>query len=195
MTLVNPKVDLQQIRKRVLHSQLLALDMQAQALTSMASEHEGGLNLGANPEIAVIVGQVKDISEVARKFVHEVAVLSREEIVARLEALQATAISATNLSQVAYDHAQIVADRRLDVTLADNLTADEEPTRLPVAPTESRLLFARAGMCCHMAEMDLNQSFKIQVRAICDLALELAFTAAAQVGSEFPSDSNYWVHV
>jgi hypothetical protein len=194
LTLANPKVDLQQIRKRVLHSQVLAIDMQAQALNSMASETEGGLNLGANPEIAVIVGQVKDISEVARKFVHEVAVLNQEEIVARLEALQATAISATNLSQVAYDHAQIVADRRLDFTLSDNLTAEEEPTELPVAPTQTRHLLARAGMCCHMAEMDLNQAFKIQVRAICDLALELAFAAAAQVGSEFPSDANYWAH-
>ncbi|MBN8662830.1 MAG: hypothetical protein J0M35_20855 [Candidatus Obscuribacter phosphatis] len=78
--MITDKIDLQQIRKSVLRSQLLALESQAQAIYYLGTEHRQGIDLGRNPEIYLVVQDVKDIAQTARATVDEAKNLSGEEI-------------------------------------------------------------------------------------------------------------------
>lgn len=179
--MITDKIDLQQIRKSVLRSQLLALESQAQAIYYLGTEHREGIDLGRNPEIYLVVQDVKDIAQTAKATVDEAKNLSGEEILSRLQGLQTVAQSVVERAEEAYRHMAADADRRL-----------EEHLKVPEAPEDRHHLKARAYMSCHSAETDQHLTFKIQVRAICDLALELAFTAAAESGHDYPRDAKYW---
>lgn len=187
------KIDLQQIRKSVLRSQLLALESQAQAIYYLGTEHRLGLDLGRNPEIYLVVQDVKDVAASARTIVDEARTVKAEEMTQRLTALQTLAHDVVKRTEEACRHAEVEADQRLEDNLADNLDKDENPSELPEVPTDVKHLKARAGIACHCAETDQHLTFKLQVRAICDLALELAFNAAAEAGLEYPRDSSYWL--
>jgi len=186
------KIDLQQIRKSVLRSQLLALEAQAQAIYYLGTEHREGIDLGRNPEIYLTVQSVKDLAASARKTTEDAKDLTPADVLDRLKALQALAHSAIDRSEEVYRHIQQDADARLDANLADNLDKDENPTEMPEVPADTPHLKARAGLACHSAEMEQHQTFKLQIKAICDLALELAFTAAVEAGHDYPQDENYW---
>lgn len=190
--MISNKIDLQLIRKSVLRSQILALESQAQAIYYLGTEHREGLDLGRNPEIYLVVQDVKDMADTARKTVDEIKSLDAETILARLQGLQTLAHSVVQRAEEAYRHMEVDADKRLNEHLSDNLDADENPTELPEVPEDKRHLQARASMACHSAETDQHLTFKIQVRAICDLSLELAFTAAAESGHDYPKDEKYW---
>ncbi len=190
--MITDKIDLQQIRKSVLRSQLLALESQAQAIYYLGTEHRQGIDLGRNPEIYLVVQDVKDIAQTARATVDEAKNLSGEEILARLQGLQTIAHSVVARAEEAYQHMATDADRRLDEHLSDNLDKGEKASELPEVPEDKRHLRARAYMACHCAETDQHLTFKIQVRAICDLALELAFTAAAESRHDYLRDTKYW---
>ncbi|MBI5175954.1 MAG: hypothetical protein SFV17_11715 [Candidatus Obscuribacter sp.] len=190
--MLTAKVDLQQIRKSVLRSQMLALESQAQAIYYLGTEHRAGIDLGRNPEIYLIVQDVKDIADTARKTTEDAKSLTPEEVLSRLQGLQSLAHSVVARAEEAYRHIQVDSDARLEENLAENLDKGENPTEMPEVPADTRHLKARAGMACHSAEIDQHLTFKLQVRAICDLALELSFTAAAEAGHDYPQDEGYW---
>lgn len=190
--MLQPKIDLQQIRKNVLHSQMLALEAQAQAIYYLGTEHREGIDLGRNPEIYLIVQDTKDIAKTAKATVDEAKSLEADVVLSRLKALQDLANSVVNRAEEAYRHIQVDSDARLQQSLDKNLDKDENPTEMPEVPADTKHLAARASIACHSAELDQHQGFKIQVRAICDLALELSFTAAAEAGHDYPRDESYW---
>lgn len=186
------KVDLQLIRKSVLHSQLLALESQAQAIYYLTTEHRDGIDLGNNPQIYLIVQQVKDVAATAKIIVKEAKTAKAEEMLGKLQALQTLANTVVQRTEAVCLHAQVDADKRLERSLAENLGEGESRSPLPELPTDVKHLQARADIACYGAENNQHQTFKIQVRAICDLALELCFTAAAEAGHDYPSDTGYW---
>ena len=186
------KVDLQQIRKTVLRSQLLALDAQAQAIYYLGTEHFDGIDLGRNPEIYLTVQAVKDVAANARVIVDEAKTLSAADVLSKLQALQALANSVVARTEEACAHAQADADKRLAETLEQTPNKGENASEVPLVPTVTKHLKARAGIACHSAVLDQHQTFMVQARAICDLSLELSFTAATEAGHDYPSDPSYW---
>ncbi len=186
------KVDLQQIRKTVLRSQLLALDAQAQAIYYLGTEHFDGIDLGRNPEIYLTVQAVKDVAANARTFVEQAKTLSAADVLSKLQELQALASSVVARTEEACAHAQADADKRLADTLGQTLNQGENASEVPLVPTDTKHLKARAGIACHSAELDQHQTFMVQARAICDLSLELSFTAATEAGHSYPADPSYW---
>ena len=186
------KVDLQQIRKTVLRSQLLTLDAQAQAIYYLGTEHFDGIDLGHNPEIYLTVQAVKDVAANARTIVDEAKTLSAADLLTKLQALQTLANSVVARTEEACAHAQSSADKRLAETLDHNLSKGENASEVPLVPDNTKHLKARAGIACHSAELDQHQTFMVQARAICDVSLELSFTAATEAGHDYPSDPSYW---
>ena len=148
------KVDLQQIRKTVLRSQLLALDAQAQAIYYLGTEHFDGIDLGRNPEIYLTVQAVKDVAANARTIVDQAKSLSAADVLSKLQALQALANSVVARTEEACAHAQADADKRLAETLGHTLNQGENASEVPLVPTDTKHLKARAGIACHSAELD-----------------------------------------
>jgi predicted ATP-dependent protease len=186
------KINLQQIRKTVLRSQLMALESQSRAIYLLGTEHHNGIDLGVNPQILLIVGNVKDIADTARLLVDEVKKMNAEDVLTRLKALQDKANEVVLRCNETYSEMLGDAKHRLDVNVHDNLRPCECQGEVPAVPDCTRLLRARAGMSCYNAELEQHETFKIQVKSICDLALELAFNAAAEAGHQYPSDHRYW---
>jgi len=135
---------------------------------------------------------VKDVAATAKIIVDQAKSNKAEEMLGKLQALQTLANSVVERTEAVCLQAQVDADGRLERSLADNLGKDEERSQLPELPTDPKHLQARADIACYGAENNQHQTFKIQVRAICDLALELCFTAAAEAGHDYPSDTGYW---
>lgn len=190
--MLKDKVDLQQIRKTVLRSQLMALEAQAQAIYHLGVEHFDGIDLGGNSEIYLTVQAVKDVASNARTIVDQAKIMSAADVLSKLEALQALANSVVSRIEKACADAEAAADKRLAETLEHSLNKGENAVEVPLVPTDTRHLKARAGIACHSAELDQHQTFMVQARAICDLSLELSFTAATESGHDYPSDTSYW---
>lgn len=182
------KINLQQIRKSVLRSQLMALEMQSRAIYQLGTEHHNGVDLGVNPQILLIVGNVKDIADSARQLVDEAGKLPASDILKRLQSLQDRANEVVLRCNETYSEMQRDAKHRLDMNVHDNVECECGENQ----PDCLRTLRARAGMSCYNAELNQHETFKVQVKSICDLALELAFNAAAEAGHEYPSDHKYW---
>lgn len=185
------KINLQQIRKTVLHSQLLALESQSRAIYLLGTEHHDGIDLGVNPQILLIVGHVRDIADTARHLVDHVKSIPADQVLSQLKALQDKANEVVLRCNETYSEMLTDARHRLDQNVHDNLRPCECQDGQP-EPNCTRLLRARAGMSCYNAELAQHETFKVQVKSICDLALELAFNAAAEAGHEYPSDHRYW---
>ena len=54
---------------------------------------------------------------------------------------------------------------------SENLNPGESTTELPQLPADAKHLQAGADIACHRVEIDQHDTFKLQVLAICDLAL------------------------
>ncbi|MBS1994640.1 MAG: hypothetical protein JSS83_29210 [Cyanobacteria bacterium SZAS LIN-3] len=186
------KIDLQLIRKSVLRSQLLALESQAQAIYYLTTEHQDGVDLGRNPLIYLIVQQVKDVAATAKVIVEEAKTIEHDAMIGRLQALQTLATATVQRAEDVVRQGHLDADRRLEKSVTENLNPGESTTELPQLPADAKHLQAGADIACHRVEIDQHDTFKLQVRAICDLALELTFTAAVEAGHQYPSDKNYW---
>jgi hypothetical protein len=185
-------IDLQLIRKSVLRSQLLALEAQAQAIYYLTTEHQDGIDLGNNPLIYMVVQQVKDLAATAKVIVDEAKTIEPEAMAGRLQGLQTLAAATVLRAEEIVRSNRIDADKRLQKSVEENLQPGEGTSALPELPTDQKHLQAGADIACHRAQIDQHDTFKLQVRAICDLALELTFTAAAEAGHKYPSDKGYW---
>jgi len=188
----NFEINLQLIRKSVMHSQLLALQAQAQAIYYLNTEHQNGIDLGRSPLVLITVQHVKDVADSAKSLAQEAKSISGELMFGRLKALQDLAQSCVERAEEVCRHGTVDASRRLDQSLVDNLDGGESVSQVPEVPHDAKHLQLRADIACHGAETHQFETFKLQVRAICDLALELSFSAAAEAGHSYPSDSSYW---
>lgn len=180
-TIFSAKADLQQIRRSALSSQLLALKAQARAIKSIGVEHADGLDLADNVEVDWLVKNAQDFSDSAlnraKEFEHADAGDTAKALETLLLTCQDIESRVGNMNTLRHEHAH---ERMVDAINAlfggePPAASDEDPV-----PSGSKQLEQRAHMSCFSAESEQYSTFGMQVLAVCHLAMEIAFNAAAQ---------------
>lgn len=180
-TIFSAKADLQQIRRSALSSQLLALKAQARAIKSIGVEHANGLDLADNVEVDWLVRNAQDFSESALRHAREFAHADADSKAKSLETLLLTCqdieTRVGNMNSLRHEQAHERMVEAIDALFGGEPPAasDDDPV-----PSGSKQLEQRAHMSCFSAESEQYSTFGLQVLAVCHLAMEIAFNAAAE---------------
>ncbi len=180
-TIFSTKADLQQIRRSALTSQLLALKAQARAIKSIGVEHANGLDLADNVEVDWLVRNAQDFADSAlahsRDFAHGDTEANGKALEMLLLTCQDIESRVGNLDSLHHEQAHERMVEAIDALFGGEPPAatDEDPV-----PSGSKNLEQRAHMSCFSAEAEQYSTFGLQVLAVCHLAMEIAFNAAAQ---------------
>jgi len=176
------EINLQQIRMSALEYQVLALRAQTRTLGVLSTEHSGGIDLGGDLEFDWLRSQTEDLVSSARTFAKGAQKMSADEIKRTLANLHSTKDSIV----VAADKLEGSVGRRAEKRVVDELDGATPPDH-GVIPEDTEGLVAKARVTCLRAECEQLSTFVYQVKAACDLALELAYMAASETEPSEPS--------
>jgi hypothetical protein len=170
---VNP----QSVRRSALHFQLLALEGQTRVIKALDIEHAFGIESTSGAEL--VLGHARDFVKSAEIVAERAGSAPRETTVASLKALRETARRISERASALDKSGLERAKMRLDQCLCEHAQID--PSSLDgVVPGTAAQMAVKAGVSCYRAEAEQLDTFALQVRALCDLALEYAYNAAVQ---------------
>ncbi|MCA9805744.1 MAG: hypothetical protein KC777_27420 [Cyanobacteria bacterium HKST-UBA02] len=163
---------LQAIRLKAIKFQLDAMTSQAGVIEKLFTEHRGGINLGAEPDIRNLLFKARELSGKVTSIVALSGNSNVEGVQGRLAEIQSLAAylveHAGSFSVWAREQAQ------------DRLETDSHGASQPEGKeVESDVL---AAYSCFGAETSQYATFELQVKAFAGLALEVAYFAAHAVG-------------
>lgn len=189
-TLPNTRTE-QHLRAMALRAQLLALDAQAEALRSMDREHSLGVESSFSIECVRtdVHDFMNDVFNVVRKS-SEVAIDqlrgSIGVLAERAKQLkqEGDKLKDRGLNAAKFRYATSCPDACGTVVAAPGASpvdgaAGPVPQAGVTVPASTEKLQAKADFACLRAEVDEYAAYAMQVHALCNLALEYCFTAAA----------------
>lgn len=172
----------QDLRRAAMKWQLLALVAQAQAVETIAKEHNIVFD-HCSPQM--LAQRADDLVKTA----NDIAVAAKSNDVqvtlASIKALRANSDHLKRDTDAFVKTADLQATFRLSSTLALLFDAGERPTSGGTDPEERLIqdpqkLLCHAGKRCLSAETEQHGTFALQIKAICDLAMETVLVAAAE---------------
>jgi len=167
----------QDVRKSVLHSQLLALECQVRVIKALDVEHSFGVEGSVNAEF--LLGHARDLVSSAETIAQRAKHASKDSTLNSLRALRETAAELTNRARTLDKDALSRAKMRLDQCLAEHAGVTPESVAGHV-PADPQRLAVKAGVSCFRAEGEQFKTFAVQVEALCDLALEFVYKSALE---------------
>lgn len=175
----NPFATPKALRASALKWQVHALAAQAKAITAIAEEHQISL---ADLAPESFVSRAEDLLRAATELTNRAPSEPLEQILREVEPIRqyCDRLEADVLSFVR------LADQRAHFRLSSLLpvlftgepvdrSADHELDR-----SDAVALAAAAGSRCYHAESEQHGTFALQIKAICDLAMEMVLAAAAE---------------
>lgn len=179
-------IALQPIRVGAIRLQIESLTKQALVIQKIATEHHQGLNLGLDPELRNILSGTETLSEQIDQIVQ--AADSKDS--ATVCSVGGKILHQTNLLVgLAADFKRgESAKARAHLAEAFEPCKPEETT----ASVDEQSSSMKASVNCFKAEINQYSTLELQVQALCNLALEVAFNAADQLNVEFtePAKTN-----
>ena len=165
----------QELRQSALKWQLLALQAQLKAIQAIATEHHINLQ-DLNPD--GLVSRVESMIKSARDFEQ-----CSEPSANMLEQVRTLRIICDQLKEDAEKFASS-AGWRADFRMSSNLLIMAEPEQEKAAGDDpivedKKTLSLGANHRCLAAGHEQDSTFALQIKAICDLALEMVLVAAA----------------
>jgi hypothetical protein len=169
----------QALRQSALGWQLMALKAQCKAIAEIAREHHIDLS-DINPD--ALSQRVEDLVQSARQIEANAASLPAEDTLAAISQLRSFTEEIKKESAVFVKRANFRSQMRMSADLdmmcegtCETLDATE-PEALEV---DRHQLKVGADRRCLKAEGEQDETFAMQINAICDLALEMVLVAAA----------------
>lgn len=166
--------DLQKIRSSALEHQMMALRWQAKVLTALAAEHNGGFNLRGAIQFEHLLSDTESHVERALKFSQSTMGKDADQLHDELVVLHDTKDEIVKESDRVLAFCEVRAEDRINEEL-DGVELIEEG----IVPESAAELSVKAQTTCLRAEKEQLATFTYQVKAACDLALELAYVAAS----------------
>jgi len=178
------EVDLQQIRKDALESQILALRTQSRVINTIATEHCGGISLGAWPSVTFILSQAEQLVTDTLAITELPVTTTADVLHHQLEELQTRAKKLNERSNRVDHQGEEIAEARLRQTIDEAVGEGEEAQEPVEIPDDPAGLTVQAGFSCYHAESEQYRAFTLQTQALSDLCLEIAFNAAADISGK-----------
>ena len=168
----------QQLRKSALQWQLAALDEQLGVLNTLDREHAFGLETTA--EVTHLVGELRDLLKSAEALARDTKTLPQEETLERIKTFHKNVKRIKDEADRFSGGAVLRARIRLQTALEEHMaTAPDNGETSAKPPADPEKLLVRASSCCFNAEASQYTAFAMQINAMCDLALEMIYNAAA----------------
>ena len=174
MSQVNQQ-ELQEIRLKSLKFQLKSLENQSEVIRLLFTEHREGIDLGLDPEAANVLAVATTLVKNAKEIVAQSEAGEKDQVAERLDKIRS---KATYLS----DHVKSFrrhSDASATTHLNEESSAGESSTHV------------KAAQACYHAETGQYMTYQVQVTALTNLALEVAYFAAEAVGLEVDLTENY----
>ncbi len=171
---------LQSMRLSAIEFQLKALESQAQAIERINAEHNEGIDLGLDPEVANVLNWSRKLVPQVVAIVEKSQCGDRAGVAAVLKTVREQSIYLFERSESFRKHGQGRADLHLKHHLGEDAS---EPTDAPAAIERAAVSsYAQAGFSCFRAESNQYFTFEWQLNALVHLALEISYFAADEVG-------------
>jgi hypothetical protein len=173
----------QQLRRSALQWQMAALDEQLGVLRTLDAEHSFGIENTA--EVSHIVHELHDLLKSAEAISRDAKTLPQAQTLDRIKVFHLTVQRIKGEADRFNGAAVLRAKMRLKGALEDHkASAPDAGDGSAKPPADTDKLYTRASSCCFNAEASQYSAFAMQVNAICDLALELIYNAAADSGTQ-----------
>jgi len=180
MNTTNP----QQLRNSALSWQLKAIDAQARALQMLSEEHSFSVH---NLAPDVLQNRVHDLAQTAVSVAAGAHDVPLETTLAHIASFKKACAELRADADKFAELAAIRAHMRLDNTITKLIASSPEvPTTVPdpeMPSAETMRLLSKANQSCFNAETEQYNTFTLQIKAVCDLALEMLFVSAAYAGT------------
>jgi len=178
------EIDLQKIRISALDLQLRSLRFQAQALDAIGTEHTSGLDLGAGRYFKYLDETVCRFVKYVKEFLTVADTMPPREAQSWLSTMAAwkTTIIGQAHEEEVFRFGIAAARVKADI-------AGRPVSPLDDIPSDWVGQELKAHSFCLSAEKAQLNTFVMQVAATCNLALEVALTAAAEANKKRESQS------
>lgn len=172
-------IDLQKIRLSALDLQVRALKYQAQALRSIGAEHTSGLDIGCCRHYGYLEKSVETFVQYVKEFLTVADTMPAEEAQAWLTKMAAwkNTLAADAVDEQVCQSANAFARVKADIAGRPVNPVDEIPLGSSAQESSARSF-------CYSAEVAQLNTFSMQLTATCNLALEVALTAAAEANKK-----------
>jgi hypothetical protein len=167
----------QSLRSSALHYQLLALDGQLQVLQALDLEHSLGVQ--SSTEAALLLQHARDLVKSVETIAHRAKSASKESTMQSLLALRDATKRLGDRAQALDRNGLDRAKLRLDQCLSEHPQVPG-PSVEGIVPADAEKLTVKAGISCYRAEVNQFDTFALQIKALCDLALEFAYNSAVE---------------
>jgi hypothetical protein len=168
----------QMLRKSALDWQLIACEAQSEALLQIAAEHRLQIS---DIDPRSLCSRAKDVVDSAHEIERQAPVRPLESTLAAIRSLRDVTVKLMDDADSFVERADWRAQFRMSSSL-HLLTDLANPAQLPEAEPlvrDSHCLVANASQRCLQAECQQDGTFAMQIKSICNLALELVFIAAS----------------
>lgn len=165
----------QSLRNTAMHAQLLALEGQVKAIKAIDLEHSLGIE--SSREAEQLYNHSRDLVKSAESIAAGIRRASKDSTLNALHALRDTAKRLSERAAALDKGGLDRARARLDQCLAEHASVHAEDVQ-GIVPTGCEGLAVKAGVSCYRAESEQFDTFALQVKALCDLVQEYAYTAA-----------------
>jgi hypothetical protein len=168
----------QQLRKSALEWQLVALEAQSEALLQIAEEHRLQIN---DIDPRSLCSRAKDVVESAQDIERQAPSRPLETTLAAIRALREVTDELMKDADAFVQRADWRAQFRMTGSMHLLVDVVSPPSGTDAEPLirDSHRLIANAGKRCLQAEVQQDGTFAMQIKSVCNLALELVFIAAS----------------
>ncbi len=173
----------QQLRKSALKWQLMAIDAQTRVLTIIAEEHRFNLQ-NFHPE--ALRTRMHDVVSTAEQLASDAGRKPLDDTLRSITAFGENVRQLKTDADTMFNQADFRAHFRLDSTIgsliekaANKSTESKQDDHTEATAADPTQLLTSASQSCYKAEHEQYHTFVLQVNAICDLAMEMLFVAAA----------------
>lgn len=166
---------LQEIRLKSITFQLKSLEAQSEVIRLLFTEHREGVDLGLDPEAANVLSVANTLVKNAKEIVAQAEAGEKDQVAERLDKIRSKATYLTDHVKDFRRHSCQHAEEHL----GEESQAGDSDTH------------KRAAQACYQAETNQYMTYQVQVSALTNLALEIAYFAAESVGLETEFENKY----
>lgn len=168
----------QSLRKSALGWQLIAVEAQAEALLQIADEHRLQMT---DIDPRRLYSRAKDVVDTAHGIEKSAAFQPMDSTLAEIRSLRDVTDKLMEDADAFVERADWRAQFRMSgsLHLLEDLPKSSTDSEAEPLVLDPHRLIANAGKRCLQAEVQQDGTFAMQIKSVCNLALELVFIAAS----------------